>query len=186
MEYVIYNESSVVGILGRRGHGKTTLLTIIGEDDCNKGKKIITNYEVSFPHTEMAFEDIVLLPDSLQDCTLLLDELQVGASARTALKKDNQNINKFITQLRKRNIVLYYTTQIFKLVDKDIREQTDYIITTQRTDIENEFKVIVLDRHDFSDSSFGSVINVYTFDATDIFNREVFNTNQIISFGKDG
>ena len=185
MERTINEESAVVGILGRRGHGKTTLLALIGEDDYNSGKLVITNFWVSYPHIEMSYSDIVLLPKVLQNATVLLDEMQVGAGSRTALKKTNQDINRFITQLRKRNIVLYYTTQKFKFVDKDVRDQTDYIITTERTDLENEYKVIVFDRNDFEDSAFGSVINVYTFDATDIYDRKLFDTKQLISFGKD-
>jgi len=184
-DYIVVEESSVNGILGRRGHGKSTLLAKIGEDDYNLGKKIITNFWVSYPHIYMSFEDIIMLPEELQDATLLLDELQVGAGARKALSLSNQDINKFITQLRKRNIMLFYTTQNYKFIDVDIRSQTDYLITTQKTENLNQFKVIVVDRNDFTDSKFGSVINLFILDATDIFERKIFDTKQIINFGKE-
>lgn len=184
-DYLVVKESSVIGIIARRGHGKSTLLSKIGEDDYNIGKKVITNFWVSFPHIQMSFEDIITLPKELQDATLLLDEFQVGAGARTALKKTNQDINKFITQLRKRNIILYYATQNYKFVDIDVRTQTDFIIMTKLTDVKNQYKVIVVDRNDFTDSNFGSVINIFMLDATDLYAREVFDTNEIINFGKE-
>ena len=182
---IIIKESSVIGILGRRGGGKSTLLAKIGEDDYLLGKTIITNFWVSYPHIEMTFEEIVLLPKVLRNATVLLDENQVGAGSRRALTKNNQFINKFITQLRKRNIVLYYGTQNFKFVDVDIRNQTDFLIISAITDIDNIYKIIVVDRNDFTDSAFGSVINIFEYDATDLYLRNVFNTDQIINFGEE-
>ena len=174
-------ESSVIGVLGRRGHGKTTLLALLGENDADNGKKVIANFDLSFPHVRMSFADIIELPKELQNATVLLDEMQVGAGAREALKKTNQTINKFITQLRKRNILLIYSTQNFGFIDKNIRTQTDYIVVTQKVD-DNIYKVLTVDRNDFTDSLFGSIINIFKFDATDIYERKVFNTNEIINF----
>ncbi len=175
-------ESSVIGVLGRRGHGKTTLLALLGEHDYSNGKKVIANFDLSFPYFRMSFADIIELPEELQDATLLLDEMQVGAGAREALKKTNQTINKFITQLRKRNILLIYSTQNFMFIDKSIRSQTDFLVVTEKTATNGIYKVITVDRNDFTDSAFGSVINVFKFNANDLYNRNVFNTNEIVNF----
>lgn len=182
-------ESSVIGILGSRGDGKTALLSEIGDNDQSAGKTVVTNYDVSFPHIRLDFEEIVMLPDVLQNCTLLLDEFQVGAGSRTALKKTNQAINRFITQLRKRNIMLYYTTQNYKFMDVDIRTQTNYILTTikifPKDKDDHTFRVTVVDRNDYTDTRYGSIIKIFEWDASDLFGRKVYDTNQIISFGKE-
>lgn len=182
-------ESSVIAIVGRRGHGKSALLSEVGVIDKEQGKKVISNYELSLADEILTFEEIIELPDVLENCTLLLDEFQVGAGARSALKKSNQTINKFITQLRKRNIILYFTTQNFKFMDIDVRSQTDYIITTEKVDFKDEsdsnFIITVIDRHDVTDSSFGSVINILDWDASELFEKNVYDTNEIISFGKE-
>lgn len=180
-------ESSVNAILGRRGTGKTTVLAHIGEIDQSLGKKIVCNFDVSYPHIYMDFSEIILLKsEDLQDCTLLLDELQIGAGGRDAFKYSNKQINKFITQLRKRNIMLYYTTQIFKFVDINIRRQTDFIMLIEKIDNQDHMiKIMVFDRNDYTDGISGSVIKVIEWDATDFFSRNVFNTNQIIDFGEE-
>jgi len=179
---MLYEESSVIGILGRRGHGKTTILAMLGEHDSSNNKKVIANFYLSFPYIHMSFADIIELPEELQNATVLLDEMQVGAGAREALKKTNQTINKFITQLRKRNILLIYSTQNFMFIDKSIRSQTDYLVITKRTKEVNNYKVVTVDRNDFTDSPYGSVINIFNFDASDIYDRKVFNTKEIINF----
>lgn len=192
MANIVKNESSVWAIVGRRGSGKSTMLANIGETDLSIGKKIISNFFLAFEHTELTFEELLerfSTDTSLQDATVLFDEFQVGAGARNALRNANKDINQFITQLRKRNIILYYGTQNFKFVDIDVRNQTDYIMYTQAVDREddnnNKFSIIIVDRHDHTDSQFGTVINTFVWDATELFERNIFNTNEIINFGKE-
>ena len=185
----VIQESSVWAIIGRRGHGKSALLAHIAEIDYNKGKKIVSNFYLNFPHTQMTFEELVLLPKTLQNATVVFDEFQVGAGARNALRNANKSINQFITQLRKRNIILYFATQNFKYVDIDVRSQSDFLLNTEAIDTKdednNKFKVIIIDRFDMTDSRWGTVVNDFTWDATDLFSRNVYNTNEIISFGEE-
>ena len=185
----IIQESYVWAILGWRGGGKSSIMAKIAETDFNNGKKIVSNFWLSFDHIEMTLEEIIKLPEELQNATVLLDELQVGAGSRNSLSKKNKEMNKFITQLRKRNIVLYFGTQNFKFVDTDIRSQTDYILHTEAVDKvdkdNHKFSVIIVDRHDHRDSVYGTVINTFIWDATELYERNIFNTNEIINFGKE-
>ena len=189
MSDVIRIESAIWAIVGWRGSGKTALLANIAEIDYNNGKTIISNFDLNFPHIRMTFEELIEFPDNLVNATVVFDEFQVGAGARNALRNDNKAINKFITQLRKRNIILYLSTQNFKFLDIDVRTQTDYILTTEKVDKSNEddhrFSVVIVDRADMSDSRWGSVVNTFIWDATDLFNRNVYNTNEIINFGEE-
>ena len=186
---MIIEESAVWAIIGWRGSGKTALLARIAEIDYNRGKKIVSNVHLSFPHIYKTFEELIELPEDIENATVIFDEFQVGAGARNALRNDNKKINMFITQLRKRNIVLYYTTQNFKFVDIDVRIQTDYILTTEAVDKHNNddhrFSVKIVDTHDMSESAWGSLVNEWTWDATDLFKRKVYDTKQIINFGEE-
>ena len=177
MNNTIKDESNVFALLAKRGHGKSAFMTEILYNDYLAGKKIITNYHVEFPHIRMSFAEIMLLPEELQDASVGLDELQVGASSRRSLSKTNMDINKFFTQLRKRNITLYYATQNFRFVDIDIRTQTDYIIYLFKLS-DNEFKIKVVDRHDWG----AEPINEFIWDATELFKKQLYDTNEIISF----
>ena len=178
---IIIEESSVIGILGERGHGKSVILTKLGYNDYLVGKKIVANYHLNFPHIYMTFEEIIELPEELEDCTLLLDEFQVGAGARKALSNANTSINKFITQLRKRNIMLYYATQHIRFVDIDVRTQTNFVIFIRKID-KSIFDVKFVDRW----MPTAPPINHFTWDATDFFEKKLYDTKEIISFGKDG
>lgn len=187
-EKVIKLESAIWAIVGWRGSGKTALAANLAEIDYNNGKTIISNFHLDFPHIRMSFEELIEFPDELKDATVVFDEFQVGAGARNALRNDNKKINKFITQLRKRNIVLYLTTQNFKFIDIDVRNQVDYILTTTKVDKDindHRFKVIIVETGDLSDSVWGSIVNEFIWDATDLFKRNIYNTNEIINFGEE-
>jgi len=187
-ENTIVQESAVWAIVGRRGEGKSAILANIAEVDHSEGKKIVSNFDLSFPHIKMTFAELILLPEELQDATVVFDEFQVGAGARNALRNSNKSINQFITQLRKRNIVLYFATQNFKYVDIDVRNQTDYILTTEKISKDKKdhrFKVSVVDRNDMTETRYGSVINTFMWDATELFKRNVYDTNEIINFGEE-
>ena len=182
-------ESSIWAIVGRRGSGKSTILANIAETDFSIGKTIVSNFNLSFDHIRITFDELLTFPEWLRDATIVFDEFQNAVGSRNSLKNSNKDINFFITQLRKRNLVLYYGTQNFKFMDIDVRSQSDYILYTVAVDREdddnNEFSVIIVDRHDNTDSFFGTVVNNFVWDATDLFNRNVFDTNELITFGKE-
>ena len=189
MEKPIILESCIWAVVGRRGSGKSTILASTAEVDFSVGKTIVSNFHLSFDHRRITFDELLDFPEWLRDATIVFDEFQVAVGARNALRNTNKDINHFITQLRKRNLVLYYGTQNFKFMDIDVRDQTDYILYTEAVDREdddnNEFKVIIVDRNDHTDSTYGTVINSFIWDATELFKRNIFNTNEIINFGKE-
>jgi len=124
----VINESGIIGIIGDRGSGKTCFMTRLLLQDYNNGRKIITNYWVDFPHTKMSFEDLANLPTHINGSTIALDEIHVAVDSRESMSSINKQLTKLATQLRKRNIILYYTTQRFNLIDKRLRDQTDYLV----------------------------------------------------------
>lgn len=140
-------QGTIYVILGRRGGGKSCLMTYLGYQDHLSGITIVSNYHLNFPHVYMTFEEIARLPKSLKNATVLLDEGQVGADSREIFKPSNKAMGTLATQLRKLNVNLFITTQIFGQIDKRLRDQTDYVIYIQALDRNNPewFKFIVQD-----------------------------------------
>jgi hypothetical protein len=173
----------IVGILGQRGGGKTLLMTHLAYMDYEINKSlIVSNYHLNFDYKYMTLSELAELPDWLKDATVCLDEIQVGADSRSVFAKGNKSISTLATQLRKRNITLYYTTQLLGQVDKRLREQTDYIIITKPLDKNKPgwFRLEIYDkRTDF-------ILGEKFFWGKETF--QLYNTNEVILYEgeKDG
>lgn len=172
-----------MGILGQRGGGKTLLMTHLAYMDYEINKSlIVSNYHLNFDYKYMTLSELAELPDWLKDATVCLDEIQVGADSRSVFAKGNKSISTLATQLRKRNITLYYTTQLLGQVDKRLREQTDYIIITKPLDKNKPgwFRLEIYDkRTDF-------ILGEKFFWGKETF--QLYNTNEVILYEgeKDG
>lgn len=142
-------------IVGRRGSGKTLFMTILAHRYFNMDKrKIYANFHLTeIPYKYITFAELATLPDDLYDAVVFLDEIQVGADSYEIFKKSNKAITTFATQLRKRRITLYYSTQVFTQATKRLRQQTDYIIECHPTYIKiedesvlNKIDLLIFDR----------------------------------------
>lgn len=167
----------VVGIIGNRGAGKTCLMTDLLYKDYKAGRKVIANYHLKFPVVYMSFEKVATLPEELQDATLGFDELGIGADSRAFFSKRNSKISKLVTQIRKRKCLLYYTVQRFNLIDKRIREQTDYFILMEAKKAKGVFIGYVLD------GGTGDNIRRFVFYGHKAFG--LYDTNEIIDFEEE-
>lgn len=125
--------TELIGIVGDRGAGKTCLMTALLYIDYANGHKIVANYHLNFPFKYMSFQKVAELPPDIKNATLGFDELGIGADSREFFKKRNSGIGKLITQIRKRNCLMYYTVQRLNLIDKRIRQQTDKYILLEKT-----------------------------------------------------
>lgn len=170
--------TEVIGIIGDRGAGKTCLMTGLLYIDYELGNKIICNYTVKFPATYMPFSKVAELPESLAGATLGFDELGIGADSRQFFAKRNNNIGKLITQIRKRKCLLYYTVQRLNLIDKRVRQQTDYFILMEKTPIAGKFVLRLVNGNS------GELEAKTEYDGAQFFN--MYDTNEIIEFeGED-
>ena len=118
--------NTIIAITGRRGSFKTCLMTALGYIDASSGRKVYSNYHLTYDYIPITLKEVAELPKWLYNATVLLDEIQVGADAREIFKPGNKGINTLATQLRKRRITLYYTTQKWTYPDKRLREQVDF------------------------------------------------------------
>lgn len=140
-------KNTITAITGRRGSGKSLLLTSIMKWHYDHGYRVFTNMKgVKFPTTYITLKEAAELPDELHHAVLALDEMQVGADAREIFKAGNKGINKLATQLRKREIAFYFTTQVFKYVDKRLRGQVDEQIHCNKTNVDGIVRLEYYDR----------------------------------------
>lgn len=130
--------SKLIGILGDRGAGKTLFMTYLLRQDHIRNGRVVANYHLYFPEDGkhdpiyLPFKKIAKLPPQLRDASVGLDELQIGTDSRRSLSDDNIMLTKLVTQMRKRNLDVYYTTQRYNMIDKRIKNQTDYLILMER------------------------------------------------------
>lgn len=165
--------SGITGIIGDRGAGKTCFMTYQLFKDYQRGRPIISNYHLEFGHNKLSFSEIAELPESLNNSTIGLDEIHIGVDSRASMSSINRQITKLATQLRKRNIILYYTTQRFNLIDKRLRQQTDLLATCCRVK-DGIFRIETINNYT------GDSEGVKIFKGFKYFS--LYNTNEVIDF----
>jgi hypothetical protein len=168
----------ITAVIGNRGSGKTCFLTFLADQYHKEGKKIFTNFELKgIPHEKMNLGIMATLPDKLSNAVVLMDELHMGADSYDFMKKSSRAFNTFATQLRKRKVNWYFTTQIFTQVARRIRLQTDFMITMENTKKENIFKCTIYDRRG---SEPREPINSFNFNGAPYFDK--YDTDEVILF----
>lgn len=177
------HDSELTVIIGPRGSGKTALMTKLAYDDyTNNGRHTIANYQLGWPFTYMTYAEIIELPDDLKDANVLLDEIFVGAGSRKSFTKSNIKMTEFVTQIRKRKCDVFYTVQKARLIDVNLRDQTDTIVETKKS-LEGIFEVVVRDRHNWHNKN--SIIHKFIFDARNFFKLNLYDTDEVVKFGEE-
>lgn len=141
-------DPTITAILGTRGKGKTLLATYLcyqhwwntaqlnnfATFGANKKPKEIKELNKRVFHngclnfgTEFDVWNFVDFGDSdFHDAVILLDEIHMMMDSRSAMSTANKVIYGFITQMRKKNLAIIYTTQDENSVDFRLRQQTDW------------------------------------------------------------
>jgi DNA polymerase III delta prime subunit len=157
-------------------------MTFLAKKYHEEGRTIYSNYHLkNVPYKSMTLKEMAELPDELTNAVVLMDELHVGVDSYDFMKSSSKAFYTFATQLRKRKVNWYYTTQIFTQVAKRIRMQTDYLITMENTKKEHLFKVHIYDRRKVEGAN--DPINQFTFDGSDYFDD--YDTDEVIQFGEE-
>jgi hypothetical protein len=112
------------GIIGEPGSGKTNFLTAMLYRAHKRGRKVVANYPLYFPHTRMDFKTLATLPDLVQDCIVAMDELAIGADAYDFWKHDARNLTTLVAEYRKRNVDLWYSVQYGTWITLRLRQST--------------------------------------------------------------
>lgn len=160
--------------VGRRGRGKTLLMTRRLYRRYKMGYKIYTNYNVEFPHEKLDAVKLMEMGKELHNCAMGVDELQTMIDSRNSMSIRNKLISYFILQTRKRNVVLFGTTQHERMIDIRLRQQTDYWVFCQRIGKSSKFVYRVVD------GPTGIVVKKCRYDGRRFFG--MYDTEEIIDF----
>lgn len=146
-------DNFVISITGIKGSGKTLVLTLLLYLDYLRGRKIYTNFPVSFPFEFIDIQKMVDLNIELENCTIGLTELHAIADSRLSGKKQNILMSYFVLQSRHRHVNFYYDSQFGGQVDKRIRTNVDVDIVCENLyfDYDNDglndtFRIVIHDR----------------------------------------
>lgn len=174
----------VIGIVGPRGSGKTLLLTDYLRDAYEHGRKVIANYHLSFPFQYMRLKEVAQMPPSMRNAVVGLDELHIAADSRDFMGVNNRRISTLITQMRKRQCTVYYTTQFMSQVDRRIRLHTDLLIRCEAL----EPGIVEASVHDYQKLAYSHrtdhFLDSFVFDGSPIFH--LYDTNEIILWDEEG
>lgn len=169
----------IIAITGSMGSGKTLLATIFAHKYFSEGSTVYANYGLSFKHEPLRMEDISNCDFDFNNALLVIDEIHLFMDSRQSMTKNSRIISYFITQSRKRNLILVYTTQQSGQVDKRLRSNTDYFIKCENLSPPNAKKDVYI-RWTINDMEQHKMS--FIFKADPYF--ELYDTHQVVDFTK--
>ena len=115
-------------VCGLPGSGKTYFVVrrLYGWRRTHPDTRIVSNVEsLWFPFGQVPeYVDDITQCFDLQDCVLFLDEAHLWFGSRET-KSHGAEYTAWVSQLRKRKVELWYTTQVLMRVDTVMRDITD-------------------------------------------------------------
>lgn len=131
----------VVGFVGPMRSGKTLSMTIEAYKQFLKGRKVYSNYKLSFPYEDV---DDQLLGAVTKDnktgefdgAVVMLDEVHVYMDSRISSHKKNRLLSYFITQSGKLDSLVLWSSQYFGQVDKRLRLNTQVLFKAERLSLQ--------------------------------------------------
>lgn len=129
----------LIGIFGQMGSGKTLIMSILAYELRKKGVELYTNYDLSG-----TTERIRTIEDLKQKDTgiVALDEFWLTVDSRDW--KNNIFWTQWILQTRKKNLIVFYTTQTTGQVDIRIRHATNLWIFCEKNKKKKYFRYTYL------------------------------------------
>lgn len=131
-------DNLVISITGLKRNGKTLLLALLGYIDYLLGRKIYSNFPLSYPHEIIDIDKMIKLDVELQNATILITEMHMICDSRKHGRLQNLQMSYFVLQSGHRSVNLYYDTQFNNTVDKRIRQNTDVDIITEKLYIDSD------------------------------------------------
>jgi hypothetical protein len=116
---------------GNKGAGKTCMMTMLAKQGADTGRKIFSNYLVSFPHEPIKLQFLMDNPDILKKWMLLVDEATLWTDCRDSGSEKNKIFSYLMLQARHRFIDVMMTTQQVSMLDIRIRRNMDYLYSCE-------------------------------------------------------
>jgi len=118
----------LVGIMGKMGSGKTLSMSVLASYlHQATGAELDANYTLHDAKPIETLNDVVKKEKSI----LCFDEIWLSADARAW--KDNVRLTQWVNQTRKKQMIVFYTTQHIRQVEMRIRNGTDVLIVCEKT-----------------------------------------------------
>lgn len=141
----------IIGIVGNMGAGKTlsAVAMALKFENLTEDYDIISNFSIDFT------DRIVTNPIDLEEASNELNGLQVldevWAWADSRKSGENEIFNDMVINSRKRGWIIIYTAQDFHMVDKRLRDNTDYAVIPEHHSKPNKdlLKIHVFDMPSF-------------------------------------
>jgi len=118
----------LVGIVGIQGQGKTNSMTAYGMLVSMLTKQsLFANYSLyGCEYTKIhSFQELKAIKKGI----VLLDELWLSMDSRASQTRNNRALTGWLQQTRKKDLIVFYTTQLFSQVDYRLRQATQWVIS---------------------------------------------------------
>jgi hypothetical protein len=146
----------ILAFVGYKGSGKT--LSIIRETLAyyKKGYAVYSNIKlIGIKYKDYDLKEIVKLhnnDEQVKNCVFIMDEAQLFVDSRRGMTGKSLCISYFISQTRKRNVHFLYSTQLNRMVDVRLRDNTDVKVICQKKKgrFYNTLELMNGKRHTFS------------------------------------
>lgn len=166
-----------------RGNGKTLTAVYLAYLDYLSGRKIYTNFHTEFSENFKLSEILDKFNDGcLNNSTIVIDEAQIYLNnSGVSVKTRKAIITLFIAQSRKKNVDIIITTQRFKQIHKELREQVDKILITTKHHFiidEKTNNPIIYENCDRDNCDKEHVIRIYNV-YDDVFYSALLNCQEI-------
>src|SRR3989337_823801 len=122
----------LVGVMGRMGQGKTLSMTALGIAIAKMTHSpLFANYDLK----GVSFNRVRSRGDLFraQSGIVLFDEIHIEMDSRQWKDTNNVNMSRWIHQTRKKDLIVFFTTQHIRQVDVRVRRALDWLIMTQKT-----------------------------------------------------
>lgn len=126
----------VIMFIGRRGKGKSLAMTALAHwmraayKEKNQNTLVAANYQLRFADFKDPYiiDMLATFPDWGRDLLLCVDEIGGQFSNRRSMTQVTLDFVNFLTQIRKRNVEMLFTTQFPQMVDYQVLLQVDLIV----------------------------------------------------------
>lgn len=171
--------------IGKQGSGKTVFSVKLLYSELDN-RKIFSNFKLfGLDYTPITFDneretnkiDILKAldddPNYFDNSIMLIDEMHIYFDSLDFMKKNQRRIQKFFSQLRKRNILLLGTTQYIMNIDVRVRRQCFNVFEMYHI-FKGLFEVTTYE----IDGYFSKEISKYRIDLSEYFDK--YDTNEVI------
>jgi hypothetical protein len=129
----------VIFFYGRRGQGKTLAMTALAKlmwaryKSQKKHREIMTNYWTDFSRSDPYIIDRLNdFPAWARDGMLCIDEVSTAFPSARAMANINLLFTNFLTQIRKRDVEVMFTTQFPSTVSHGLLMQVDLFVLCEK------------------------------------------------------